>query len=241
MGGGPDDTKAAGSALDGPALAPYRALARAHGLWLFCGGFAERVEGDGEGRVHNAHVVVRPDGSTAATYRKVHLFDAENLRESAATAPGSALVVVPDAPCGPVGLSVCYDVRFPALYESLAFERGARVLAVPAAFTVPTGQAHWETLLRARAIETQCAVVAAAQAGRHNEARVSYGHSLIVDAWGRVLARADADTVGIIVADLDDAAVEAVRDRMPIAAHRAAGRARLGWGVREGGGVDGGR
>lgn len=223
------DTIAAATPLDGDGsgLTRYRDLARSTGLWLFCGGFAEA--GAPGGRVFNSFVALNSDGATAAVYRKTHLFDAESLRESASTAPGDALVTV-DAPCGRVGLTVCYDLRFSALYDALAFQHGCRILAIPAAFTIPTGQAHWEVLLRARAVETQCAVVAAAQVGPHNDKRASYGHSLIVDAWGRVLVDAGGDAAGgIVVADLDDAAVEAVRRRMPIAQHRAAGRRALGW------------
>lgn len=229
MGRGAADTRAAASAVDGPVLEPYRAVARDTGLWLFCGGFAE-ASGRPDGRVHNAHVVLDERGGTAAVYRKVHLFDAESLRESASTAPGDALVTV-DAPCGRVGLTVCYDLRFSAVFDALAFKHNCRVLAIPAAFTVPTGHAHWHLLQRARAIETQCAVVAAAQVGTHNDRRASFGHSLIVDAWGRVLADAGGDEPGVIVADLGEDAVEAVRARMPIREHRAAGRAALGWPV----------
>lgn len=234
------DTRAAATPADGPgsALAPYRDLARATGLWIFAGGFPESgggAGGDGQDRVFNAHVALDPRGATAAAYRKVHLFDAEGLTESASTAPGDRLAVAV-APCGAVGLTVCYDVRFPALAQSLRFDMGARVLAIPAAFTRATGEAHWEVLLRARAIETQCAVVAAAAAGVHNARRASHGHTMIIDAWGRVLARVEGDGPGLAVADLGDAEVEAVRARMPLAAHRAAGRRALGWAATEGGG-----
>jgi predicted amidohydrolase len=233
------DTRAAATPLDGPlsALAPYRALARATGLWIFAGGFPEAgAEAGGGARVHNTHAALSPRGDAAAVYRKVHLFDAEGLTESSSTMPGTALAVAAGAPCGPVGLSICYDLRFPALYQSLRFDAGARVLAVPAAFTRATGEAHWEVLVRARAIETQCAVVAAAQAGTHNAKRSSHGHTMIVDAWGRVLARVEGGGPGLAVADLGEEAVEAVRARMPVADHRAAGRRALGWAPTEGGG-----
>ena len=225
------DTIAAATPLegDGSGLTRYRDLAKSTGLWLFCGGFAEA--GAPDGRVFNSHVAINSDGATAAVYRKTHLFDAESLRESASTAPGGELVTV-DAPCGRVGLTVCFDLRFSSLYDALAFNHGCRVLAIPAAFTIPTGEAHWEVLLRARAVETQCAVVAAAQVGTHNDKRASYGHSMVVDAWGRVLADAGGEAAGgFVVADLDDTTVEAVRRRMPIARHREAGRRALGWPV----------
>jgi predicted amidohydrolase len=152
----------------------------------------------------------------------VHLFDAEGLTESSSTMPGTALAVAAGAPCGPVGLSICYDLRFPALYQSLRFDAGARVLAVPAAFTRATGEAHWEVLVRARAIETQCAVVAAAQAGTHNAKRSSHGHTMIVDAWGRVLARVEGGGPGLAVAEIDLAEIARVRRAMPVQDHRRA-------------------
>ena len=230
----------------------YRSLAREFGLWLSLGGFQEKCEGEKEGKkMYNTHVVLRDDGSTAARYRKIHLFElaSEGLHESRSTEPGDSVVVVPDAPCGSLGLSICYDLRFPELYQKLRFESSARVLAVPAAFTRATGRAHWEVLLRARAIETQCAVVAAAQVGKHNQAgkRCSWGQAMIVDAWGNVLAKTksaeegeegkregdnsdddDEGLFGIVVADLDETAVESARERMPVAEHREAGRRALG-------------
>ena len=226
-------------------MARYRQLAAETGLWLSLGGFQEsgappREHGGGGGggvntlgpptpRIHNTHVLLDSSGATVAAYRKVHLFDAESLTESASTAPGRALAAA-QSPAGALGLSVCFDLRFPEFYQALAFQHGVRVLAVPAAFTPATGEAHWELLLRARAVETQCAVVAAAQAGTHNARRASHGHAMIVDAWGRVVARlSDPHATGIAVADLGDATVEAVRARMPLAAARARGRAALGW------------
>ena len=133
--------------------------------------------------------------------------------------------MVCDSPAGVLGLSTCYDLRFPELYQQLVFGRGAQTLLVPSAFTVPTGRAHWHVLLRARAIETQSYVVAAAQAGRHSEARESFGHSMIVSPWGEVLAECDGVTPGIATATIDLSALQAVREKMPIAAHRAAGHA----------------
>lgn len=212
--------------LGGPAIAAYRDIARAHGLWLSLGGFQEASPLAGKG--HNAHVVIDGGGRLAAVYRKAHLFDVElpgglRLKESDSTAAGDALAVV-DTPAGRLGLSVCYDVRFPELYRALA-GAGAQVLAVPAAFTVPTGAAHWELLLRARAVENQCYVVAAAQVGPHNGTRTSYGHALVVDPWGTVVAQAggpeSAGTTApcIVTADVDLDFLDDVRARMPVSAH----------------------
>ncbi|HVZ33931.1 MAG TPA: carbon-nitrogen hydrolase family protein, partial [Polyangiaceae bacterium] len=174
----------------GPLLARCQEWAREHGLELLLGGFWERRPSDG--RVHNTSVHLGVDGSVKALYRKIHLFDVDladgtSLRESDKVAPGEA-VVVSDAPFGRLGLSICYDLRFPELYRKLV-ERGAIALAVPAAFTLHTGKDHWHVLLQARAIESQCYVLAAAQSGRHFGQRVSYGHALIIDPWGCVIAQ----------------------------------------------------
>ena len=147
--------------------------------------------------------------------------------ETGYTLPGGELSCV-DTPFGRLGLTTCYDLRFPEMYQILRFDLGAEVLLVPSAFTVPTGTAHWETLLRARAIETQCYVLAAAQAGRHSEGRESYGHALAVDPWGRVAAqRADPSDEGIAVAEVDLDALASIRRRMPVAEHRERGRVAL--------------
>lgn len=205
--------------LDGPTMARYRQLARDTGLWLSLGGFQEA--GPDPGHLLNCHVVLDGAGGTAAAYRKIHLFDVDVpdgpvLMESSTTAPGSELAVCA-TPAGPLGLTVCYDLRFPELYQRLTWEMGATVLAVPSAFTKTTGAAHWELLLRARAVECQAYVVAAAQAGRHNEKRESYGHSLIVDPWGTVVARLDDPlATGVATADVDPALLARVRRKMPI-------------------------
>ncbi len=196
------------------------ALARETGAWLLLGGVAERA-GDGA-RVHNAALVVSPAGEITAHYRKVHLFDVSladgsEYRESRVVEPGSE-VVVTDTPAGRLGLSVCYDVRFPELYRKLV-DRGATILAVPAAFTVPTGRDHWHVLLRARAIESQCYVMAPAQWGSHGHGRVTYGHALICDPWGTVLAEC-ADGEGIAVAEVDPARLASVRAQLPSLKHR---------------------
>lgn len=217
------DKHAAAETLDGrgPVLGALRELASKHGVWILGGGTPERVPGD-DRRTYNTAVVVAPSGELVARYRKVHLFDVAIpggavLRESDATAPGDELVVV-DVAGVPVGLSICYDVRFPELYRRLVVDRGAQVLMVPAAFTAHTGAAHWHLLLRTRAIEEQAWVVAAAQWGRHNEKRESYGHSLIVDPWGTIAGeRAEGD--GVVVATLTGAEVERRRTQMPCLAH----------------------
>ncbi|MBN92908.1 MAG: hydrolase, partial [Deltaproteobacteria bacterium] len=188
---GPDEDKVAGAeTLSGPSMSAMRELARTLGLWLFPGSFAEKSEV--EDRVFNCSPVINPEGAVVAVYRKIHLFDIHmddgpTLLETDTVVPGDQAVVA-DA-CGLTwGLTVCYDLRFPSLYKALR-DAGAHVLLVPAAFTAHTGKAHWEVLLRARAIEQQCYVVAADQWGRHNPRRESHGQSMIVDPWGAVIAR----------------------------------------------------
>ena len=206
---------------DGPVMTMLRELATRHGVWLIGGGTAEVVPGDPK-RAYNTAVVVDPTGELVARYRKIHLFDVELpdgpvLRESDGTVAGRELVVV-DIDGAPVGLSICYDLRFPELYRALVRDRGAQVLLVPAAFTAPTGAAHWHVLLRARAIENQAWVVAPAQWGRHNDKRESYGHTVIVDPWGTVVGeRAEGD--GIVAATLDGDTVEQRRTQMPCGRH----------------------
>jgi predicted amidohydrolase len=196
-----------------------RAQASAHGIVLAGGTFPERIAGDT--RVFNTSVVIDRNGALLALYRKIHLFDVDLpgavLRESATVAPGSELAVAKLAHCS-LGLSVCYDVRFPELYRALV-DRGATVLLVPAAFTVPTGRDHWEVLLRARAIESQCFVIAAAQWGEHNATRRSFGRALIADPWGTVLCTVP-DGEGVAIAELDFARLEDVRRRLPVLRHR---------------------
>jgi predicted amidohydrolase len=179
----------------------------------------------GETRVAPACVVYGPDGACLGRYDKMHLFDVdvpgrnESYRESSSMVPGRGPAVVA-TPAGRAGLSVCYDLRFPELYRRLsAGPAGADFLSVPAAFTVPTGEAHWDILLRARAIENLCCVVAAAQVGEHANGRSTYGHSMIVDCWGTVLAER-ADGPGCVVADFDQAQQSATRESFPALAHR---------------------
>lgn len=202
-----------------PAIAEAAEIARRHRLHLHLGSLAVALP---DGRFANRSVLFRPDGSIAATYDKVHLFDATlpGLREyrESATYAGGDKAVVSDAPGFRLGFTVCYDVRFPALHRALA-EAGAEVLAVPAAFTKPTGEAHWHVLLRARAIETGCYVIAAAQAGSHENGRQTYGHSMIIDPWGRIVAELDGETRGVAVADIDLAAVAEARGKVPALAN----------------------
>lgn len=201
------------------ALAGLRDLARQTGLWLAIGSIPVQAVDD---RLANRSFLIDPEGAVRARYDKIHLFDielpdGEAYRESATYRPGEAAVVAA-SPLGPLGLSICYDLRFPALYERLA-QAGARVIAVPSAFTRRTGAAHWESLLRARAIETLSFVVAAAQTGRHEDGRATYGHSMVVDPWGRVLLDA-GDAPGLHLVDLDLAEVDAVRKTLGALNHR---------------------
>ena len=203
---------------DNPAIARVGGIARRLGVSLHLGSLAVALP---DGRFANRSVLFRPDGSIAATYDKIHLFDAtlpglRNYRESETYAGGDSAVVT-DAPGFRLGMSICYDVRFPALHRALA-EAGAAVISVPAAFTVPTGEAHWEILLRARAIETGAWVIAAAQAGTHENGRSTWGHSMIIDPWGTVVARA-SNVPGVIIADADFAWQDRVRSILPSNRH----------------------
>ncbi len=199
------------------ALAHFVALAQRLGIWLHIGSMGVLV-GD---RIANRSYVIGPDGSIAARYDKIHMFDVqlangEAYKESANYLPGDKAVLA-DLPWGRLGLTICYDLRFPALHQALVMG-GARFISVPAAFTRPTGEAHWHTLLRARAIETQCFVFAAAQGGRHEHGRETYGHSLIISPWGTILAEGGVDP-GVVIADIDLAELEVVRARIPCLDH----------------------
>ena len=203
---------------DNPAVARCAGIAVETGLFLHLGSLAVALP---DGRFANRSVLFRPDGTIAATYDKIHLFDAtlpgtRAYRESATYAAGDTAVVSAAAGLR-LGFSICYDVRFPALYRTLA-EAGAELIAVPAAFTVPTGAAHWQVLRRARAIETGSFIISAAQAGRHENGRETYGHSMIVDPWGRVLGNGRRGS-GVLVADIDPVAVAEARGRVPALAH----------------------
>ncbi|XP_064032243.1 deaminated glutathione amidase isoform X2 [Pogoniulus pusillus] len=193
--------------LDGDIMTRYSQLARQCQVWLSLGGFHERGQDwAATGRIYNCHVLLDPHGRLVAAYRKTHLCDVElqgrvSLRESSFTNPGTQLLPPVDTPAGKLGLSVCYDLRFPEV--SLALRRaGAQLLTYPSAFTFPTGSAHWEVLLRARAIETQCYVVAAAQTGQNHGKRTSFGHAMVVDPWGAVVAQC-REGPGLCYAEID--------------------------------------
>lgn len=197
------------------AVARCADIAAGHGVILHLGSLAVALP---DGRFANRSVVFGRDGAVLAQYDKIHLFDAtlpglRHYRESA-TYQGGDTAVVADLDTFRLGLTICYDVRFPALHRALA-EAGAQVLAIPAAFTVPTGAAHWETLIRARAIETGCYAIAAAQGGVHENGRSTYGHSMIVSPWGEVLAKIEGDEIGIVYADFDAEQVAQARAKVP--------------------------
>jgi deaminated glutathione amidase len=195
--------------------------AAAHNIWIALGSLALAGERE-DGRLVNRSFVIDDRGIIRARYDKLHLFDVdlttgESWRESARYAPGDIAVVV-DTPIATLGLSVCYDLRFPALYGALS-DAGAQLLAVPAAFTVPTGEAHWHILLRARAIENAAYVVAAAQSGLHQDGRSTYGHSLVIDPWGNVLLDM-GEGQGVGFAEIDLEAVQKTRNQVPVLDHR---------------------
>jgi predicted amidohydrolase len=207
-------------AFPGPILGALVESATQHGVWIVGGGLPERS--DDLARPYNTSILVDPRGAIAATYRKVHLFDVSlpdgtSIRESAATSPGSQPVTA-EVMGVRVGLSVCYDVRFPELYRKLADE-GARIVTVPAAFTLTTGKDHWHVLLRARAIENQVYVLAPAQHGKHPRGRQTFGKSLIVDPWGEVIAQC-SEGEGFATARMDFAYQDRVRTSLPSLLHR---------------------
>lgn len=200
------------------AIRHFQTLARELSIWLHIGSIAVKVAGD---RLANRSFVISPAGGIVARYDKIHMFDVdlpggESYKESQSYAPGREAAVA-DLPWGRLGLTICYDLRFPYLHRALA-KAGANLIAIPAAFTRTTGEAHWHTLIRARAIETQCFVLAAAQGGRHEHGRETFGHSLIVSPWGEILAEAGT-TPCVVMADLDMSDVEDVRRRVPSLSH----------------------
>ncbi len=219
--GSPADLRAGAQKLDGSAIAWARETAQELKLELVAGSIAERVEG--REKLSNSSVHVGPDGEIKAVYRKLHMFDVEiegkRYCESDTDEPGDEIVVSELDGGAKLGMSICYDLRFPELFRVLAL-RHARVVALPAAFTLPTTRDHWETLIRARAIENQVFVVAANQVGKHPGAHHSGGSSLIVDPWGAVLARADSEKPGYLVAELDFEHQDDVRKRVPLLSHR---------------------
>lgn len=235
-------------------LSALETIAKESGLWISAGGLHEiAVDTNDEKKVYNTHLILNPEGHIVSKYNKIHLFDVSsipsssdikkgdkkssngerkiNLSESRTTKPGNKLVVCSGTPIGNLGLSICYDLRFPEVYIGLTQhpETPAQILLVPSAFTVPTGKAHWHTLLQARAIENQCYVIAPAQYGRHNEKRESYGHSLVIDPWGKILIDAggydsqkstEVIKNSIIVCEIDLKLLEVISQRMPIQEHR---------------------
>ena len=205
-----------------PVLAAVRDAAAREGMWVTLGSLAIRRE-DGEPRHANRSFVIDDAGEIRARYDKIHMFDVdlatgESWRESNAYAPGGAVVTV-DTPVGRLGLAICYDLRFPALFEALGRAR-CDLIAIPAAFTVPTGAAHWDILQRARAIEASAYVVSAAQVGHHQDGRATYGHSLVVDPWGDVLLDMGGEAAGLGFAEISPARIAEVRRQLPSLANR---------------------
>ena len=201
-----------------PSLATFRELARALGIYVHVGSLAVKVSPD---KAANRAFVIDRRGDIVARYDKIHMFDVdlangERYRESRSYRAGD-LAVVADLPWGRLGVTICYDLRFPALYRALA-EVGASFLAIPSAFTKQTGEAHWHVLMRARAIENGCYVLAAAQGGRHENGRDTFGHSLVVDPWGRIIAEGGTEP-GVVFADIDPAEVSAARAKVPSLQH----------------------
>ena len=207
----------------GPAYAMAQELARKHHIFIHAGSIMERIEGDE--RIHNTSAVFNRQGEEIARYRKIHLFDVTtpdgaSYKESATVKAGDKVVTY-DCEGVTIGCSICYDLRFPDLFQALA-EKGAQIIALPAAFTLQTGKDHWEVLLRARAIETQTYLCASAQTGSFtvgNEQRATYGHSLVADPWGHVVAKA-SDGVGVVSTRIDPAVVAKVRQMIPVAQHK---------------------
>jgi len=201
-----------------PSLAAFRETARSHRLWVHVGSLALKVTSD---KAVNRSLLIDPQGEIAARYDKIHMFDVdlaggESYRESRSYRPGETAISA-DLPWGRLGLTICYDLRFPALFRALA-EAGASFLAIPSAFTRQTGEAHWHVLMRARAIENTCYVLAAAQGGKHENGRETFGHSLVVDPWGRVIAEGGEEP-GVVMAEIAPADIVTARNRIPSLQH----------------------
>ena len=217
---GPAESAPKPEPIDGEFAEFFGAAARELGIWVHAGSFHEA--GPDERRTYNTSLIFNPTGDLAATYRKIHLYDVEipgrvSYKKSRSVAPGGETVVTEIAGV-PTGLSICYDLRFPELYRRLAID-GAKMIVVPAAFMLHTGRDHWEVLLRARAIESQCYVVAAGQIGDHEPRRTCFGRSMIIDPWGTVVAQAP-DTVGIVTAEIDLDRLDQIRTELPSLANR---------------------
>ncbi|XP_062515108.1 deaminated glutathione amidase-like [Corticium candelabrum] len=205
--------------LEGPRMTRYRHLAKDNDIWLSLGGFHEKGPPDDSQRLYISHVIVDNAGTIVATYRKSHLFEGKiknnfNVKECDWVIPGKQIVEPIETPAGRVGLEICYDIRFPEMSLLLA-GLGADILTFPSAFTVPTGLAHWKVLLRARAIETQCYVIAAAQTGKHNEIRQTFGHAMVVDPWGAIVAQCHEGT-DLCLAQIDHKYIAEVRQQIPV-------------------------
>ncbi|KYR02090.1 nitrilase 1 [Tieghemostelium lacteum] len=204
-------------------ISRYQKIAKDNRVWLSLGGFHEKIKNNPE-MIRNCHLIIDSDGTVVSQYHKMHLFDVDipskgvKMTESKVVERGNDIVVVPNTPVGTLGLSVCYDVRFPELYVSLVL-KGAQVILVPAAFMKATGQAHWKPLLQARAIETQCYVVAAAQCGQHHAKRESYGHSLMINPWGEILQELP-DQEDYAICEIDHDLISTVRQNIPVQQHR---------------------
>lgn len=213
--------------LDGNTVSAYKELARKNELFLSFGGIHEAIfdeKGGKTNRVNNTHILINPDGNIIGKYQKLHMFNVDTpefkYRESEIAKPGEKIVLPIKTPIGNIGLQICYDLRFPEVSTYLR-KQDAHILTYPSAFSVSTGKAHWEVLLRSRAIETQCYVIAAAQNGQHNKKRSSYGHALIVDPWGKVIAECDQSVVpDVAFAEIDNQKIESVRMNMPCFEHR---------------------
>ncbi|XP_033839444.1 deaminated glutathione amidase [Periophthalmus magnuspinnatus] len=226
IGSNQEETLSLSESLGEETVSRFTDMARKLEVWLSLGGFHERGPNwKTDRRIYNSHIIINDKGDIVTVYRKAHLFDVEllekgvSLKESASTIPGPSLIAPVQTPIGKVGLGICYDLRFPEL--SLALQRqGAEILTYPSAFTVATGIAHWEVLLRARAIETQCFVLAAAQVGPHHSKRSSYGHALAVDPWGEVLGDCGGEQPGLIMVEINLEKIENTRKNMPVQEHR---------------------
>ncbi|TNV72495.1 hypothetical protein FGO68_gene9282 [Halteria grandinella] len=222
MGGTPEEMEKIKEPVEGPLIKRYAHLAVENGVWLSLGGYQEAIEGST--KRYNTHIIINDKGEIVNKYKKLHLFEVQmaqagglNLSESTFCEPGMELPKVIQSPFGPLGPMICYDLRFPELARSLV-TRGAQLLFYPSAFTVKTGSAHWELLLRTRAVENQCYVIASAQTGQHNEKRASYGHSMVVDPWGDIIGQM-SDKEGFFVCEIDLDYLDKVRGNMACLTH----------------------
>lgn len=208
--------------LSGSIIESYKKLAKINDIWLSLGGFQEKIPDSL--KFYNTHIIIDNKGEIQSIYRKIHLFDVDidtknSIKESQFVKPGEVTPTVVNSPIGILGLSICYDLRFPELYRYEVLQSKADLLLVPSAFLQTTGKAHWEILLRARAIENTCFVIAAAQSGKHNENRNSYGHSMVVDPWGDILLDM-GEEVGVGIVEIDLERIEEIRSKIPCLKHK---------------------